>query len=104
MLTLAEHGKPVSRPFESRPGGPDVFVAVDSHACYFDGGASDASPLRRLRAGRRARCDAQRRAAPHRPDEARLGALGRPLGDGPWIRHLARAAARFKRTPSYCDG
>jgi hypothetical protein len=44
QVTLAEHGKAVTRGVE--PGkagrGPDVFVAVDSHACYFDAGAHPA--------------------------------------------------------------
>jgi hypothetical protein len=44
-LTLAEHGKPVSKPIESTAGGIDVFVAVDSHACYFKAGANPIIPL-----------------------------------------------------------
>ncbi len=44
-LTLAEHGKPVSKPIESADGKVDVFVAVDSHACYFKAGANPIIPL-----------------------------------------------------------
>ena len=44
QLTLAEHGKPVSEPLAA--GAPiDVFVAVDSHACYFSAGARPMIPL-----------------------------------------------------------
>lgn len=44
QLTLAEHGKPVSEPLPA--GAPiDVFVAVDSHACYFTAGAKPMIPL-----------------------------------------------------------
>jgi hypothetical protein len=44
-VTMAGHGKPVTRLFESSDGGPDVFVAVDSHASYFDAGAHPMLPL-----------------------------------------------------------
>lgn len=43
--TLAGHGKPVTRSFRSTRGGPDVYVAVDSHASYFDAGAQPTLPL-----------------------------------------------------------
>lgn len=44
QLTLAEHGKPVSEPLAA--GAPiDVFVAVDSHACYLTAGAKPMIPL-----------------------------------------------------------
>lgn len=44
QVTLAEHGKPVTRRVEAADAGrgPDVFVAVDSHACYFASGAHPA--------------------------------------------------------------
>jgi hypothetical protein len=45
QLTLAEHGKPVSRALEAGGGRPEVFVAVDSHACYFESGANPMLPL-----------------------------------------------------------
>lgn len=45
-LTLAEHGKPVNRPIESESAAEiEVFVAVDSHACYFEAGANPIIPL-----------------------------------------------------------
>ncbi len=44
-LTLAEHGKPVSEPIATAGGSIDVFVAVDSHACYFKEGANPIIPL-----------------------------------------------------------
>jgi len=44
-LTLAEHGKPVSEPIASAGAVIDVFVAVDSHACYFKEGANPIVPL-----------------------------------------------------------
>jgi hypothetical protein len=44
-LTLAEHGKPVSEPIASANAPIDVFVAVDSHACYFREGANPIIPL-----------------------------------------------------------
>lgn len=43
-LTLAEHGKPVNKPISS-VGEIEVFVAVDSHACYFKEGANPIIPL-----------------------------------------------------------
>ncbi len=43
-LTLAEHGKPVNKPISSL-GEIEVFVAVDSHACYFKEGANPIIPL-----------------------------------------------------------
>ncbi len=43
--TLAGHGKPETRPFNSVSGGPDVYVAVDSHASYFDEGSQPTLPL-----------------------------------------------------------
>jgi hypothetical protein len=44
QVTLAEHGKPVTHPVDTdrRGEGPSVFVAVDSHACYFKEGAHPA--------------------------------------------------------------
>lgn len=44
QVTLAEHGKPVTRSVDPTRAdrGPDVFVAVDSHACYFEPGAHPA--------------------------------------------------------------
>ena len=45
QVTLAEHGKPVTHPIDSAEGGFDVFVAVDSHACYFEAGAHPMFPL-----------------------------------------------------------
>jgi hypothetical protein len=47
QVTLAEHGKPVTRQVEAARGGegPGVFVAVDSHACYFLEGAHPMIPL-----------------------------------------------------------
>jgi hypothetical protein len=44
-LTLAEHGKPVSEPLATAAESIDVFVAVDSHACYFREGANPIIPL-----------------------------------------------------------
>ena len=43
-LTLAEHGKPVNKPISSAEE-IEVFVAVDSHACYFKEGANPILPL-----------------------------------------------------------
>jgi hypothetical protein len=43
--TLAGHGKPETRPFSSKRGGPNVYVAVDSHASYFDKGSQPTLPL-----------------------------------------------------------
>lgn len=43
-LTLAEHGKPVNEPISSAEE-IEVFVAVDSHACYFKEGANPIIPL-----------------------------------------------------------
>jgi hypothetical protein len=43
-LTLAEHGKPVNKPISSAEE-IEVFVAVDSHACYFKEGANPIIPL-----------------------------------------------------------
>ena len=44
QVTLAEHGKPATHPVDAsqRGEGPSVFVAVDSHACYFKEGAHPA--------------------------------------------------------------
>jgi hypothetical protein len=44
QVTLAEHGKPATHPIDASRSaeGPDVFVAVDSHACYFMQGAHPA--------------------------------------------------------------
>lgn len=44
QVTLAEHGKPTTHPVDAsrREEGPSVFVAVDSHACYFKEGAHPA--------------------------------------------------------------
>ena len=44
QVTLAEHGKPVTHSVDAdrRDRGPNVFVAVDSHACYFKEGAHPA--------------------------------------------------------------
>lgn len=44
QVTLAEHGKPTTHPVDAdrRGEGPVVFVAVDSHACYFKEGAHPA--------------------------------------------------------------
>jgi len=44
QLTLAEHGKPVSKQVVST-AELNVFVAVDSHACYFKAGANPIIPL-----------------------------------------------------------
>ncbi len=44
-VTLAGHGKPVTKPFQSRLGGPEVYVAVDSHASYHEQGAHPMLPL-----------------------------------------------------------
>lgn len=44
QLTLAEHGKPVSEPLAA-DAAIDVFVAIDSHACYFTAGAKPMIPL-----------------------------------------------------------
>jgi hypothetical protein len=46
-VTLAEHGKPVTNKVEAAAAGrgPEVFVAVDSHACYFKSGAQPMLPL-----------------------------------------------------------
>jgi hypothetical protein len=46
-VTLAEHGKPVTKKVEATVAkrGPEVFVAVDSHACYFKSGAQPMLPL-----------------------------------------------------------
>jgi hypothetical protein len=44
-LTLAEHGKPVTESIASAETPIDVFVAVDSHACYFEAGAHPIIPL-----------------------------------------------------------
>jgi hypothetical protein len=44
-VTLAGHGKPVTKPFQSTQGGPDVYVAVDSHASYHEAGAHPMLPL-----------------------------------------------------------
>jgi hypothetical protein len=43
--TVAGHGKPVTLPFRSTEGGPEVFVAIDSHASYFTPGAHPMLPL-----------------------------------------------------------
>ncbi|HKT84226.1 MAG TPA: hypothetical protein VJQ84_10360 [Solirubrobacterales bacterium] len=43
-LTLAEHGKPVNKAISST-AEIEVFVAVDSHACYFKEGANPIIPL-----------------------------------------------------------
>jgi hypothetical protein len=47
QVTLAEHGKPVTMKVEAGPAGhgPEVFVAVDSHACYFKSGSQPMLPL-----------------------------------------------------------
>ena len=47
QVTLAEHGKPVTKKVEAAAAerGPEVFVAVDSHACYFKSGAQPMLPL-----------------------------------------------------------
>lgn len=44
-VTLAGHGKPVTRPFKSADRGPDVYVAIDSHASYHEPGAHPMLPL-----------------------------------------------------------
>jgi hypothetical protein len=44
-LTLAEHGKPVTYPIDSEQLPVDVYVAVDSHACYSESGAHPIFPL-----------------------------------------------------------
>jgi hypothetical protein len=43
-LTLAEHGKPVNKSISSAEE-IEVFVAIDSHACYFKEGANPIIPL-----------------------------------------------------------
>lgn len=43
--TMAGHGKPETRPFSSSSRGPDVYVAVDSHASYFVEGAQPTLPV-----------------------------------------------------------
>ena len=43
--TLAGHGKPETRPLKSSSRGPDVYVAVDSHASYFVEGAQPTLPV-----------------------------------------------------------
>lgn len=47
QVTLAEHGKPVTRAVDPAEAarGPDVYVAVDSHACYHLEGAHPMVPL-----------------------------------------------------------
>jgi hypothetical protein len=47
QVTLAEHGKPHTQKVEAgrTKEGPEVFVAVDSHACYFTRGAQPMLPL-----------------------------------------------------------
>ncbi|HEY7950667.1 MAG TPA: hypothetical protein VID51_07530 [Solirubrobacterales bacterium] len=102
-VTLAGHGKPVTRPFESRSGGPDVYVAVDSHASYHERGAHPMLPLSDV-------------SVPDLPDpglmpevvllpldETQLdwahwhGRWGMDRGVGTWLA----LQLRMKRTPSY---
>jgi hypothetical protein len=47
QVTLAEHGKPTTMKVEASHAahGPEVFVAVDSHACYFKSGSQPMLPL-----------------------------------------------------------
>lgn len=44
-LTLDQHGKPESRPLEDGTERPTVYVAVGSHASYFDSGTNPQLPL-----------------------------------------------------------
>ena len=70
QVTLAGHGKPVTRR-STRPArrGPDVFVAVDSHACLLRGGSPPCAALRRLRPRWRSRRETRGGAAAGRPDK-----------------------------------
>jgi hypothetical protein len=53
-MTLAQHGKPETHRVAAGVGRPRVYVAVDSHACYFSGGTHPKFPLADD-------CDAQQR-------------------------------------------
>ena len=92
-LTLAEHGKPVNKSISSA-AEIEVFVAVDSHACYFKEGANPIIPLSDV-------CEPAGTPS-GKPDivlpadrglKGRLGALAGSLGPRSGARHLARPAA-----------
>lgn len=101
-LTLAEHGKPVSEPIVATDADIDVFVAVDSHACYFEEGANPIIPLSDV-------CEPA--GTPSATPEVVLlpietskedwaqwaGRWGLDRGPGTWLALLLR----FKRTPFF---
>jgi hypothetical protein len=100
-LTLAEHGKPVSEPIASAAGPVDVFVAVDSHACYFEEGANPIIPLSDVcqpagAAGATPRVVLLPIEASKKDWAHWAGRWGMDRGAGTWLA----LQLRFKRTPS----
>ena len=102
QVTLAEHGKPVTKKVEAAVAerGPEVFVAVDSHACYFKSGAQPMLPLSDT--CQPVEADGVKPAIvlfPLAEDDRRLGALVRTLGHGRCGGHARGVALGLKNTP-----
>jgi hypothetical protein len=100
-LTLAEHGKPVNKPIESA-AEIEVFVAVDSHACYFKAGANPIIPLSDVcepagAPGATPRIELLPIEASKKDWVHWEGRWGMDRGPGTWLALLAHR----KRTPFY---
>lgn len=102
-VTLAGHGKPVTKPFESRSGGPDVYVAVDSHASYHEEGAHPMLPLSDISVPDPGAPGLTPKVVLLPVDHMQLdwahwhGRWGMDHGVGTWLA----LQLRMKRTPSY---
>ncbi len=102
-LTLAGHGKPVTKPFRSRDGGPDVYVAVDSHASYHEAGAHPMLPLSDVSVPDQGEPGSTPAIVLLPVDDTQLdwahwhGRWGMDRGVGTWLA----LKLRLKRTPSY---
>lgn len=100
-LTLAEHGKPVSAPIASAADPIDVYVAVDSHACYFEPGANPIIPLSDVceptdDTGAKPLVELLPIASDKRDWAHWSGRWGMDRGPGTWLA----LKLRLKRTPS----
>jgi hypothetical protein len=102
-VTLAGHGKPVTKPFHSTQAGPDVFVAVDSHASYHEQGAHPMLPLSDVSVPEPGDPGLTPEVVPLPLDDTQLdwahwhGRWGMDHGVGTWLA----LRLRLKRTPAY---
>ena len=102
-VTLAGHGKPVTKPFHSTQGGPDVYVAVDSHASYHEEGAHPMLPLSDVSVPEPGDSGLTPEVVPLPVDDTQLdwahwhGRWGMDHGVGTWLA----LRLRMKRTPAY---